>query len=140
MRRNYRQAKVPERKALMNNMNNQQKTQCHAIIHLASAAAGATGAGLSWFPCSDAPLISAAQITMAICLGKVFGIQLSKSAAKAAVAAAAATAAGRAASQLAVFWIPFFSIAVNATTAVGLTEYVGWVLAEEFAGQAATVA
>lgn len=121
----------------MSYIDEKNRAKCHVIIHLASAAAGATGAGLSWLPCSDAPLISTAQITMAVSLGKVFGIKLSRSAAKAAVAAAAATTVGRAASQLAIFWIPFFGLAVNTTTAIGLTEYVGWTLAEEFAQQAA---
>lgn len=63
---------------------------------------------------------------------------LSKSAAKAAVAAAAATTAGRAVSQLATFWIPFANLAINASTAVGMTEFIGWTLATEFAEQAST--
>ena len=124
----------------MNYMNESNRIKCHAIIHSASIAAGATGAGLCWLPGSDAPLISTAQITMAVSLGKVFGIKLSKSSAKAAVAAAAATAAGRAVSQLTTFWIPFANLAINAGTAVGLTEFVGWTLAEEFADQAAKTA
>ncbi len=121
----------------VNNMSETDRTKCHAIIHTASVASGAVGAGLCWLPMSDAPLISAAQITMAISLDKVFGIKLSKSAAKAAVATAAATAAGRAVSQLATFWIPFANLAINASTAVGLTEFVGWTLAVDFAKQAA---
>ena len=75
----------------MNYINENDRIKCHTIIHGASIAAGVTGAGLCWLPGSDAPVISAAQITMAVSLGKVFGIKLSKSAAKAAVAAAAAT-------------------------------------------------
>ena len=121
----------------MKYLSNAERTKCHAIIHTASAAAGCIGAGLCWLPGSDAPIISAAQITMAVGLGKVFGIKLSKSAAKAAIAAAAATAAGRAVSQVATFWIPFANVAINASTAVGLTEYVGWTLAAEFAEQSA---
>ncbi len=119
----------------MNNMSENNRTKCHAIIHSASIAAGVAGAGLCWLPMSDSIPISAAQITMAISLGKVFGIKLSKSAAKAAVAAAAATAAGRSVSQLATFWIPFANLAINASTAVGLTEFIGWTLATEFAEQ-----
>lgn len=119
----------------VNNMSEMDRTKCHAIIHTASVASGAVGAGFCWLPMSDAPLISAAQITMAISLGKIFGIKLSKSAAKAAVAAAAATAAGRAVSQLATFWIPFANLAINASTAVGLTEFIGWTLANDFANQ-----
>ena len=117
------------------NMSDSARASCHAIIHSASVAAGAIGAGLCWLPMSDAPLISAAQITMAISLGKVFGIKLSKSAAKAAIAAAAATAAGRAVSQLATFWIPVANLAINASTAAGLTEFIGWTLASDFAKQ-----
>ena len=120
----------------MKNINENTRTKCHAIIHTASIAAGVTGAGLCWLPCSDAPIISATQIAMAVSLGKVFGIKLSKSAAKAAIAAAAATTAGRAATQLGTFWIPFANLAVNASTAVGLTEFVGWTLAADFAEQA----
>ncbi len=119
----------------MNNMSENNRTKCHAIIHSASIAAGVAGAGLCWLPMSDSIPISAAQITMAISLGKVFGIKLSKSAANAAVAAAAATAAGRSVSQLATFWIPFANLAINASTAVGLTEFIGWTLATEFAEQ-----
>ena len=121
----------------MKNINESTRTKCHTIIHTASIAAGVTGAGLCWLPCSDAPIISATQIAMAISLGKVFGIKLSKTAAKAAIAAAAATTAGRAATQLGTFWIPFANLAVNASTAVGLTEFVGWTLAVDFAEQAA---
>ena len=117
----------------MNYMNSTDQITCHAIIHSASAAAGATGVGLAWFPGSDAPLISAVQIAMAIALARVFGIHLTEATARGAVAAAAATAAGRAATQTAVFWIPLLRSAVNATTAIGLTEYIGWTLAEEFA-------
>ena len=121
----------------MNYINENDRIKCHTIIHSASVAAGLAGASLCWIPTSDSIPISAAQIAMAISLGKVFGIKLSKSAAKAAVAAAAATAAGRAVSQLATFWIPFANLAINASTAVGLTEFVGWTLAAEFAEQTA---
>lgn len=120
----------------MNYMSNSDLLACHTIIHSASAAAATVGAGLAWLPCSDAPVISGVQISMAIGLAKVFGIHMTDAAASAAVAAAAATAAGRAVSQVLVFWLPVVRFAVNATTAAGLTEYVGWALAEDFAKQA----
>ena len=124
----------------MKNLNEENRAQCHTIIHAASIASGAIGAGLCWLPCSDAPAISAIQIGMVIKLGKVFGIKVTKSVAKAAIAAAAATAAGRAASSVATFWIPFANLAINASTAVGITEFVGWAMAEEFAEKAISVA
>jgi len=39
---------------------------------------------------------------------------------------------GRAVSQILVGWIPFLGNAVNASTAGGLTEFVGWQMADRF--------
>ena len=121
----------------MKYINEDQRIKCHAIIHSASIAASAVGAGLCWLPLSDAPLITAVQVAMTISLGGVFGIELSKSAAKAAVVAAAASTIGRSASQLATFWIPVVNLAVNASTAAGVTECIGWAVVADFAEQAA---
>lgn len=66
-------------------MTDQQKMQCHAIIHAASAAAGGVGAGLAQIPGSDNALITPIQLTMTISLGKVFGKSLSEAGAKAAI-------------------------------------------------------
>ena len=89
----------------MNYINENERIKCYTIIHSASIAAGVAGAGLCWLPMSDSIPISAAQITMAISLGKVFGIKLNKSAAKAAVAAAAATCPSRLRTKS---WMPFW--------------------------------
>ena len=56
---------------------------CNGIIHSASVAAAAIGGGLAQVPTSDNLLITPIQLTMAISLGKVFGIDLDQSAAKA---------------------------------------------------------
>ena len=55
--------------------------QCHAAIHTATTAAGAAGA--IPLPMSDALPITATQITMIIALGKIFGMSLTRAAAKA---------------------------------------------------------
>jgi uncharacterized protein (DUF697 family) len=39
---------------------------------------------------------------------------------------------GRTASQALVGWIPGFGNAINMTTAAGLTEAIGWIIAKEF--------
>jgi uncharacterized protein (DUF697 family) len=44
---------------------------------------------------------------------------------------------GRAASEFLVGWIPVAGNAINATTAAAITEFLGWVIANEFS--AATV-
>ena len=62
----------------------------------------------------------------------MFDIELTETAAKAAIASAAASTIGRTAVQFAVGWIPGLGNAINATTAAGLTEAMGWILAKDF--------
>ena len=112
-----------------------QKAKCHAIIHSASASAAAVGAGLAQIPCSDNAVITPIQLTMTISLGRVFGLELTESAARAAVASVAAATVGRTVSQILIGWIPIAGNLVNAGTAATVTEAIGWLLAEEFASQ-----
>ena len=108
-------------------MNAKQKKECHTIIHTASVAAGGVGAGLAQIPGSDNAVITPIQLTMTISLGRVFGKSLSEASAKAALASVAAATVGRTASQVLVI-----GNAINATTAAGITEAMGWLLAKEF--------
>ena len=121
----------------MSYINAEQRGKCHAIIHAASASAGAVGAGLAQIPCSDNAVIVPIQAAMTIGLGRVFGIELSDCAARAAVASAASTLVGRCLAQVLVGWIPVVGNIINAGTAASLTEAMGWMLAEDFAQQAA---
>ena len=116
-------------------MTDKEKVLCNAIIHSASAAAAAVGAGLAQVPTSDNLLITPIQLVMAVSLGKVFDIDLDQSAAQAAIASAAAATVGRAASQVIVGWVPVAGNVVNATTAATITETIGWILANEFEAQ-----
>lgn len=121
----------------MNNMTKSGKLKCHAIIHSASASAAAVGAGLAQLPGSDNAVITPIQLVMTVSLGRVFGIELTESAAKAALASVAAATVGRTASQLLVGWIPGAGNIVNACTAATITEAIGWMLAADFSRQAA---
>lgn len=72
------------------------------------------------------------QLEMSISLGKVFGGTLDQSAAK------AAATVGRAAVQVLVGWLPVVGNTVNAVTAGGITEAIGWIVAQEFEKQICT--
>lgn len=114
----------------------EQYAACHGIIHTASAAAAATGAGLAQLPCSDNAVITPIQLAMTVALGRVFGLELTESAAKAAMASMAGATVGRTLSQVLVGWLPGVGNAINAATAAGVTETLGWLLSEDFAQQA----
>ena len=112
-------------------MTDAQSVKCHGIIHTATAAAAAIGGGLAQIPYSDAVPIMGAQITMIISLGAVFGIPVSKMAAKAIVEGFAAAASGRLATQW-LGWIPIAGNILNASTAAAITEGIGWQAAKQF--------
>lgn len=106
---------------------------CHGIIHAASVAAGAAGAGLAQAIASDNAVIVPIQITMITTLGsQVFGLNITEAAAKSILASAGATVAGRTASQFLVGWIPGIGNAINTATAAGITELIGWIAVEDF--------
>lgn len=117
-------------------MTSRETGLCNGIIHSASAAAAAVGGGLAQAPGSDNLIITPIQLTMAVSLGKVFGIDLDQSAAKAAVASATGAMVGRTASQVLIGWLPGIGNIINAATAAAVTESIGWILANEFEQQA----
>ena len=116
-------------------MTKSKERKCHKIIHSASASAGAAAAAASQVPGSDSAIIVPIQVTMIISLGKVFGETIDKSWAKSALASYIATFVGRKISQFAIGWIPGLGNVVNASTAAGVTEMIGWAVAEDFARQ-----
>ena len=98
------------------------------------------GAGLAQIPCSDNAVITPIQLVMTVSLGRVFGIELTDSAARAAIASAAAATVGRTASQLLLGWIPIAGNIINAGTAATITEAIGWLLAADFANHVCAAA
>ncbi len=113
-------------------MTSSQKKKCHGIIHTAAGSAAAIGGGLAQIPGSDAPALVAIQTTMIISIGVVFGQSITKGAAAAFLADALGVGVGRTVSQILVGWLPGIGNAVNATTAAGLTETIGWAAAKAF--------
>ncbi len=117
-------------------MTDSQRAKCHAIIHTATAAAAAVAGGLAQIPGSDTIPITGAQITMIISLGTVFDISVTEATAKALIAGLGAAAGGRLVSQFLVGWIPGLGNAINASTAVAITETLGWKAADYFEEEA----
>ena len=91
---------------------------------------------MAQIPGADNVPLVAVQITMAVALGKIFHVQISEGAARGMIMTALASMIGpviaRVVSQFLVGWIPGAGNAVNAATAAGITEAVGWILANEF--------
>lgn len=111
-------------------MTKSQLTKCNVAIHTASVASGAAGA--IPIPVADALPITGTQVLMVIALGKVFGQQITESAAKGLIGAAASTFVGRNLVKL----IPVAGWFVSAGVAAAVTEAIGWSIAVDFANNA----
>lgn len=114
-------------------MTDDQRQKCHVIIHTASTATAAVGAGLAQLPLTDHAVIVPIQVTMIVSLGAVFDVHVTDSVAKGIALGMAAFFVGRAASQILLGWIPVLGNAINAATAAGITEAMGWAVANKFA-------
>lgn len=115
-------------------MTKEQQKKCHTIIHASSVLCGAVGAGLAQLPMADAVPISAVQIAMIVALGKVFDRSIEEGAAKGMLMSQLATMTGRAVSSTLVGWIPVLGNLINAGTASGITETIGWAIAKDLDG------
>ena len=116
-------------------MTAEEKSRCHRIIHTAAVSAAGVGAGMAMMPGADVPIIIGIEVTMTIALGGVFGVSLTESAAKSIVLSTAGTIAGRGISQGLVGWIPGLGNVINASTAFGVVEALGWAIANDFANK-----
>jgi uncharacterized protein (DUF697 family) len=109
----------------------------HGIIHTAATAAATVGAGLAQVPGSDAPVIAGIQTTMILAVAHENGASITRTAAAELLLTFTSTHLGRGLSQWLVGWIPGWGNAVNATTAVALTETIGWLAHSYFMDEAA---
>src|ERR1039458_4548277 len=98
----------------------------HGIIHVASAACAGVGAGLAQLPGSDSAVIVPIQTAMIVSIASQHGVEISKALAVELIVGFAATTGGRFLSQLFLGWIPGLGNAINASTAAGITEAIGW--------------
>ena len=98
----------------------------HAIIHSATVTAGGIGAGLAQLPGADMPVLTALQTAMIIAIGHEHGCEMTKASAKSILLTLPAGYGGRALSQFLVGYIPGYGNTINASTAMAITETIGW--------------
>ena len=114
-------------------MTDEQRDRCRTIIHAGGAASAAVGGGLAQVPGGDSVLIMPVQVAMIIALGKVFGIEVTESAARSVIFASLGTIVGRGAARVLVRFVPGVGNIMNAGVAFGVTETMGWAVAERMA-------
>ena len=105
----------------------------HGIIHTAAASAGAVGGGMAQIPGSDMPVIMGLQTAMIVAIANEHQFALTKTAAADLLLTFAAGYGGRAISQFFIGWIPGIGNAINASTAIAITETIGWAADAYFA-------
>src|SRR5260370_41354238 len=98
----------------------------HGVIHTAAASAGAVGAGLAQLPMADSIPITAIQGSMISAIALIHGRSITEARAISLLGTFAATIADRTISEWLIGWVPGIGNAINASTAAGLTEAVGW--------------
>ena len=113
------------------NMPKELKRKCNIIIHSATGASAV--AGLIPIPMSDAIPITAAQIGMIIKIGDLFDISLSEAAAKSIAGVALTQQAGRSGLLKMIPGVgTLIGGIISGSTAAALTEFLGWVVADDF--------
>lgn len=112
-------------------MTEDQKFKCAAIIHGASASAGAIGAGLAQVPGADAAVIMPLQVAMVAALGHVFDLEVTETASRSVVYATLGSMLGRGAVKVLPRLIPGVGNVVCASVAFGITETIGWSVARQ---------
>ncbi|MCA9738702.1 MAG: hypothetical protein R3E98_05040 [Gemmatimonadota bacterium] len=111
-------------------MTDEQQKRCATIIHAAGTAAAGIGAGLAQVPGGDAILIMPVQVAMIVGLGRVFGLEVTDAAARSVVYASLGTIVGRGAAKVLLRFVPGLGNVLNAGVAFGVTETMGWSVAE----------
>ena len=113
-------------------MTIKEKRKCRDIIHNAAASCAGVGFITAQVPLSDSLIIMPIQIKMIIDLGNVFNKEITESVAKSLLLSATASVVGRGVASALVGWVPVLGNSINASTAAGVTEAIGWAAAKHF--------
>jgi len=79
------------------------------------------------------PLLMALQTAMIVAIGAEYDCTITKANAKSILLTFPAGYGGRALSQFLIGWIPLYGNAINASTAMAMTETIGWIADAYFA-------
>lgn len=110
-----------------------KKHKIHAIIHLAAVTAGGVGSGFAQIPGADMPVLIALQTAMIISIGSEYDCTITKTNAKSILLTLPASYGGRTVSKYLFGWLPGYGNAINALTAMVITEAIGWAANAYFA-------
>ena len=120
----------------MAKMTDSQRLVCHGIIHSAAGAAAGAAAGLAQIPLSDNLVLAGIIGSMTLGLAQTLDVSLVQMSAEtvglSVLSYFGGTIAIRNISQLVGGWLPLVGNSLNATTAAGLVEYIGWKMAYAF--------
>ena len=94
--------------------------------------AGGVGSGLAQIPGSDMPILMALQTAMIIAIATEYDCAITKANAKSILLTFPAGYGGRTLSQFLIGWIPGYGNIVNASTAMAMTETIGWIAVAYF--------
>jgi uncharacterized protein (DUF697 family) len=98
----------------------------HGIIHTCAAACAGVGAGLAQAPGSDSAVLLPLQTAMITAIAAEHGVSVGKGVSADLLLTFSAGLAGRTVSQFLVGWWPGVGNLINAATAGGITEAIGW--------------
>ena len=115
------------------NLTTKQAIWCHTIIHTTALSCAAVA--FIPIPVADTFPITAAQISMVVSLGVVFGNKLSKSDAQILLKTIAAPVAGRTLAKVGLVLIPGVGWTINGAISGAITEILGWTIANDFANK-----
>jgi uncharacterized protein (DUF697 family) len=113
-------------------ISEEKRSRAKRFIHIASLLTALVGLGLAQLPGSDATVIVPIQLVMTYLLGKNFDAPMKMIVTKGIFMRAFATMIGRAIAGILVGCFPLFGNLTNALTAFAVTEFLGWMIANEF--------
>ena len=113
-------------------MTSYERSLCDDIISEACIKAGAIGFGLAQSFAADAVILKKIQKNMAKKLANVFGCSFTETYLTSLVSTYFSSLIGKKIENSILNIIPGLGNAVNASTAVGITRKLGWMLAEQF--------